>query len=221
MASPSSERTSGTGPSVCDLASAARSQAGQELETTLLRQSYPDARWIDLLRAEEYRRYLQNPELLREEIAAEGGGRFVVVDEVQKVPQLLDEVHWLIENDGTHFALCGSSARKVRRGHANLLGGRAVRRELFGLVAGEVGRDWDLTRMLNHGYLPRMYLSGRPRRLLDAYVADYLKEEIAAEGLVRNLPVYSEFLNIAGLSDTELVNFSSPPRPGSSCPCEG
>jgi len=178
-------------------------------KTTLLRQSYPDAKWIDLLRAEEYRRYLQNPERLREELAAEGGERFVVIDEVQKVPQLLDEVHWLIENRGTHFALCGSSARKVKRGRANLLGGRAVRRELFGLIASEVGRDWDLTRMLNHGYLPRMYLSERPRRLLDAYVAYYLKEEIAAEGLVRNLPVYSEFLNIAALSDAELVNFST------------
>jgi len=178
-------------------------------KTTLLRQSYPDALWIDLLRSEEYRRYLQNPELLREEIAAAGSGRFMVIDEVQKVPQLLDEVHWLIENRGAHFALCGSSARKVKRGHANLLGGRAIRRELFGLVATEVGRDWDLTRMLNHGYLPRMYLAERPLRLLDAYVADYLKEEIAAEGLVRNLPVYSEFLNIAALSDTELVNFST------------
>jgi predicted AAA+ superfamily ATPase len=181
----------------------------QSGKTTLLRERYPDARWIDLLRAEEYRRYLQSPELLREEIAAEESRRFVVIDEVQKVPQLLDEVHWLIENRGTHFALCGSSARKVKRGHANLLGGRAVRRELFGLTAGEVGRDWDLTRMLNHGYLPRMYLSERPRRLLDAYVADYLKEEVAAEGLVRNLPVYSEFLNVAALSDTELVNFST------------
>jgi predicted AAA+ superfamily ATPase len=97
----------------------------------------------------------------------------------------------------------------VRRGAANLLGGRAVRYELHGLTAAEIGSDFDLTRMLNHGYLPRHYLSDRPQRLLNAYVADYLKEEVAAEGLVRNLAVFSEFLNVAALSDTELVNSST------------
>jgi predicted AAA+ superfamily ATPase len=165
--------------------------------------------WLDLLKAEEYRRYLQNPELLRAELAVGAAVRQVVIDEVQKVPQLLDEVHWLHENRGMHFALCGSSARKVKRGQANLLGGRAVRYELHGLTAQEVGRDFNLDRMLNHGYLPRMYESDRPQRLLNAYVADYLKEEVAAEGLVRNLPVFSEFLNVAVLSDAELVNFST------------
>lgn len=177
-------------------------------KTTLLRATYPEAFWIDLLKAEEYRRYLQNPERLRGELA-ERRVRQVVVDEVQKVPQLLDEVHWLIENRDIHFALCGSSARKVKRGAANLLGGRAVRRELHGLTAGELGSEFDLDRLLNHGYLPRIYLSDRPRRLLNAYVADYLKEEVAAEALVRNLPVFSEFLNVAALSDTGLVNFST------------
>jgi predicted AAA+ superfamily ATPase len=108
--------------------------------------------------------------------------RQVVIDEVQKVPQLLDEAHWLHENRGVRFALCGSSARKVKRGHANLLGGRAVRYELHGLTAGEIGREFALERMLNHGYLPPIYLSDRPQRLLNAYVADYLKEEVAAEG---------------------------------------
>jgi predicted AAA+ superfamily ATPase len=171
--------------------------------------AYPDALWIDLLKAEEFRRYLHNPELLRAELAANKSIRQVVIDEVQKVPQLLDEAHWLHENRGIHFALCGSSARKVKRGQANLLGGRAVRYELHGLTATEIGKDFDLNRMLNHGYLPRMYLSNTPRRLLNSYVADYLKEEVAAEGLVRNLPVFSEFLNVASLSDTELVNFST------------
>jgi uncharacterized protein len=122
---------------------------------------------------------------------------------------LLDEVHWLHENRGVHFALCGSSARKVKRGQANLLGGRAVRYELYGLTAREIGQDFNLERMLNHGYLPRVYESDRPQRLLNAYVADYLKEEVAAEGLIRNLPVFSEFLNVAVLSDAELVNFST------------
>jgi uncharacterized protein len=178
-------------------------------KTTLLQATYPDAMWIDLLKADEYRRYLQNPELLRGELALRPSVRQVVVDEVQKVPPLLDEVHWLHEHRGIHFALCGSSARKVKRGQANLLGGRAVRRELLGLTAQEIGRDFHLDRMLNHGYLPRMYLSGTPRPLLNGYVADYLKEEVAAEGLVRNLPVFSEFLNVAALSDSELVNFST------------
>ena len=101
-------------------------QAGK---TTLLRQSYPDARWVDLLKSDEFRRYSVNPEFLRQEIEADGPdpARQVVIDEVQKVPALLDEVHWLMENRGLSFGLCGSSARKVRRGAANLLGGRAVR----------------------------------------------------------------------------------------------
>jgi len=178
-------------------------------KTTLLRATYPEALWIDLLKAEEYRRYLQNPERLREELAGGGPVRQVVIDEVQKVPQLLDEVHWLFENRGVHFVLCGSSARKVKRGAANLLGGRAVRYELHGLTTGEIDAEFNLDRMLNHGYLPRIYLSARPQRLLNAYVADYLKEEVAAEALVRNLTVFAEFLNVAALSDTELVNFST------------
>jgi predicted AAA+ superfamily ATPase len=176
---------------------------------TLLRANYPDAFWIDLLKAEEYRRYMQNPELLRAELSVRTSVRQVVIDEVQKVPPLLDEAHWLHENRDVRFALCGSSARKVKRGRANLLGGRAVRYELHGLTAQEIGAEFDLTRMLNHGCLPRVYQSDRPMRLLNSYVADYLKAEVAAEGLVRNLPVYSQFLNIAALSDTELVNFST------------
>ena len=183
-------------------------QAGK---STLLRGCYPDAYWVDLLNSEVFRRYLDHPEYLRQELAAAAplAGRQIVIDEVQKVPALLDEVHWLIENRGLHFALCGSSARKVRRGAANLLGGRAVRYELRGLTAGELGAAFDLSRMLNHGYLPRIYQAARPRRLLDAYIADYLREEVAAEGLVRNLPAFSGFLDAAALSDGEMVNFSN------------
>ena len=180
-------------------------------KTTLLKQCYPDARWLDLLKADEFGRYAANPERLREEIEVDGlppGGQ-VVIDEVQKVPALLDEVHWLIENRGVQFALCGSSARKVRRGAANLLGGRAARFELLGLTAAELGTEFDLTRLLNHGYLPRMYEAKQPTRRLDAYVANYLKEEVAAEGLVRSLPAFAGFLNAAALSDGEIVNFSN------------
>lgn len=184
--------------------------ARQTGKSTLLRHSYPDAFWIDLLKAEEFRRYIEHPEWLRQEIFQTGTPTvFVVIDEVQKTPALLDEAHWLHENQNIQFALCGSSARKVKRGQANLLGGRALRYELLGLTSSELKADWDLNRMLNHGYLPRIYLSGQPQRLLNSYVADYLKEEVAAEGLVRNLPVYSNFLNMAALSDTEVVNFST------------
>ena len=181
-------------------------------KSTLLRARYPRSRWLDLLKADEFRRYASNPEFLRQEIEAGGRpapGDQVVIDEIQKVPALLDEVHWLIENRGLHFALCGSSARKVRRGAANLLGGRALRYELHGLTADELGNEFDLSRMLNHGYLPRMYEADRPARRLDAYVADYLKEEVAAEGLVRNLPAFSGFLDAAALCDGEMINFSN------------
>lgn len=181
-------------------------------KSTLLRQRYPQSRWLDLLKADEFRRYADRPESLRLEIEKEGlpseGGQ-IVIDEIQKVPALLDEVHWLIENLGCRFALCGSSARKVRRGAANLLGGRAVRYELFGLTASELGAEFDLSRMLNHGYLPQMYETDQPARLLEAYVADYLKEEIVAEGLVRHLPDFSGFLDAAALCDGEIINFSN------------
>ena len=182
-------------------------QAGK---STLLRQHYARGLWIDLLKSDQFRRYATRPELLRLELeATPDPGRQIVIDEVQKVPALLDEVHWLMENRGFRFALCGSSARKVRRGAANLLGGRAVRYELRGVTAGELRDHFDLDRLLNHGYLPRVYQADRPRRLLDAYIADYLKEEVAAEGLVRNLPAFSGFLDAAALSDTDPVNFSN------------
>jgi len=126
-----------------------------------------------------------------------------------QVPALLDEVHWLIENRRMRFAMCGSSARKVRHGHANLLGGRALRFELHGLTARELGDEFDLTRVLNVGYLPAIYTARSPRPLLRSYCADYLKEEIAAEGITRNLPAFSRFLEVAALSDCELTNFAT------------
>ncbi len=186
-------------------------QAGK---STLLRQRCPDGIWVDLLKADEFRRYATRPEQLREELEAAGPdpSRQVVIDEIQKVPALLDEVHWLIENRGLRFALCGSSARKVRRGAANLLGGRALRYELRGLTAGELGESFDLDRMLNHGCLPSIYGSSGHRRRLDAYIADYLRQEVAAEGLVRNLPAFSDFLDAAALSDTNGVNYSNVAR---------
>ncbi len=178
-------------------------------KSTLLRATYPDALWLDLLRSEQFRRYTERPESLREEVTLLPRGTQVVIDEVQKIPALLDEVHWLHENRGTRFALCGSSARKVRRGGANLLGGRAIRYHLLGLTARELGSSFDLDRLLDVGFLPAMVQSTRARRMLDAYVGDYLQQEIAAEGLVRRLPTFAEFLRVAALSDAEIVNFSS------------
>ena len=182
-------------------------QAGK---STLLRQRYPDAVWVDLLKADEFRRYVSRPEQLREELEAAGPdpSRQVVIDEIQKVPALLDEVHWLIENRGLRFALCGSSARKVRRGAAT----NQYLAFQDALTAGELGESFDLDRILNRGYLPSIYESSRHRRRLDAYVADYLRSEVAAEGLVRNLPAFSDFLDAAALSDTSGVNYSNVAR---------
>ncbi len=180
-------------------------------KTTLLRSRYPHAFRVDLLKADDFRRYAARPETLREEMLALPVDplRQVVIDEVQKVPALLDEVHLLHEQHGLQFALCGSSARKLVRSGANLLGGRALRYELAGLNADELGNAFDLDRMLNHGWLPRIYAADRPRRLVDAYVGDYLQHEIAAEGLVRNLPQFAAFLTAAALSDGTVVNMSN------------
>jgi predicted AAA+ superfamily ATPase len=178
-------------------------------KSTFLRSLYPDAVWIDLLKTDEQVRYASRPALLREELEAEPAPRLVVIDEVQKAPGLLDEVHWLIENRRRVFALSGSSARKVRRSHANLLGGRAVRYEMLGLTSDEVGKGFDLVRALNHGFLPRHYLASAPERLLRSYVNDYLKEEVLAEGLSRNLPAFTTFLAAAALADGELVNYAT------------
>lgn len=177
-------------------------------KSTLLHATYPRAHTIDLLTSREFVRFARDPGLLREEVES-AGARLVVIDEVQKVPALLDEVHWLIEHRKVAFALCGSSARKVRRGHANLLGGRALRYELHGLVSVEVGDRFDIVRALNHGYLPRHYLASDARPLIRSYVDDYVKEEVAAEGLTRNFPAFSDFLAAAALADGQLVNYTT------------
>lgn len=184
----------------------------QSGKSMLLRSLYPNAHWYDLLKTDLYLQMIEKPSLLREQLLFSHGNEIlplVVIDEIQKVPMLLDEVHWLIENTNFVFALCGSSARKVRAGHANLLGGRAISHELFGLVAGELEADFDLVRMINQGYLPRHYLSSSYKSQIRSYINDYLKEEIAAEALVRNLPAFSHFLRAASLSDTEFINYTS------------
>ena len=181
-------------------------------KSSLLKETYPDSVYIDLLNTNVCMQYLNQPYKLREELIAatkKGIKQPVIIDEIQKVPMLLDEVHWMIENLKLKFALCGSSARKVRRGHANLLGGRAIRLELYGLTAYELRNDFDLVKLLNNGYFPKHYLSSRAKTLLHSYINNYLKEEIAQESLVRNIPSFSNFLTIAALSDTEIINYSN------------
>lgn len=177
-------------------------------KSSLLRALYPNAFWIDLLKNTEFMAYSSRPDYLRS-VVLEQKPKLVIIDEVQKIPSLLDDVHSIIEDTKTVFGLCGSSARKLKRGQANLLGGRALRNELFGLVSVELGKDFNLLTALNSGYLPAIYSSQESHRKLEAYCTDYLKEEILNEGLVRRLPPFSRFLELAALSDTEVVSFKS------------
>jgi predicted AAA+ superfamily ATPase len=182
-------------------------------KSTLLKSLFPQAIRYDLLLSSTYQRLLLRPTLVREELmAAELAGtsqRYpVIIDEIQKLPVLLDEVHWLMENKKLRFILCGSSARKLRRGHANLLGGRAVRYELHPLVFTEIP-DFSLIKALNAGLIPRHYDNPQPKRLIQSYVGDYLKEEIVAEALTRNIPAFSRFLEVAALSNGEIVNYTT------------
>jgi len=178
-------------------------------KSTLLRERYPAAKRYDLLNTDLFIRLQRSPHLLREQLEASPPSGPVLIDEIQKVPALLDEVHWLIENRGLIFGLCGSSARKVRRGHANLLGGRADRFELHPLIRHELGNEFSLEKALNNGLLPSFYPMESAARAIRSYCADYLKEEIAAEGLVRNLPAFTTFLETASLSDTEQVSYTT------------
>ena len=177
-------------------------------KTTYLKKTFEGALYIDLLKTNVAQKYELNPALLREEIAANQPA-LVVVDEIQKIPQLLDEIHWCIENCASKFILCGSSARKLIRMKANLLGGRAWRYEMFPLTTLEIGTDFDLLRAMNHGLIPQHYFSNFPERFLESYVLDYLAHEIKAEALVRNVQAFHRFLEVAAISNSEIVNFSS------------
>lgn len=180
-------------------------------KTSLLKTLYPNTPFIQFLKSEEFFLYQTQPEKLREQVR-QNKWKFVIIDEVQKVPHILDEIHYLIEEDKVVFGLCGSSARKLKRGHANLLGGRAHRYELSGLVSAELGPAFSLERMLNHGYMPRIYDSDDVQLNLRGYCSDYLKEEIFAEGLVRQLQPFNRFLEIAALGDTEILSYQTVAR---------
>ena len=181
-------------------------------KSTYLKNRFPDSITFDFLKTDLFFKISKNPAILREMLSAKDKTLLkhpIILDEVQKVPQVLDEVHWLIENKRLRFILCGSSARKLKRGHANLLGGRAWRYEMFPLVTAEI-ENFNLLRGLNHGLIPSHYLqnSENAKRSLTAYVQDYLKEEVFAEGLTRNVPAFSRFFDAFGYSHGELTNYT-------------
>jgi predicted AAA+ superfamily ATPase len=180
-------------------------------KSTYLKSHFPEAVTYNLLHNDVYIRLLQAPERLREEVLAlkpEAYQQPIIIDEIQKVPALLDEVHYLIENSSAYFILCGSSARKLRRLGVNLLGGRAWRYEFYPLVFPEIP-DFDLLRALNNGLVPSHYLASNWEKTAKAYVNDYLTEEIQTEGLVRNLAAFANFLDVAAFSNGELINYSN------------
>lgn len=185
-------------------------------KSTLLRKLFPEAPFYDLLLAREYRRLSADPGLLAQECAGLGwtAGQQpepIIVDEIQKLPALLDEVHSLSSKHGLRFILTGSSPRRLLRGGGNLLGGRAIRHELFPLVSAEIP-EFSLERALDHGLLPPHYLAEDPRPRLSAYVGDYLREEVLAEALTRNLPAFQRFLDVAALCNGQIVNYTSVAR---------
>jgi predicted AAA+ superfamily ATPase len=180
-------------------------------KSTYLKSSFPDSLYYDFLKTDLFLDLSKRPSLLREQILAQEKKILkqpIILDEVQKVPQILDEVHWLIENKRLSFILCGSSARKLKREKVNLLGGRAWKYEMFPLVSVEIN-NIDLLRALNQGLIPEHYLQNKYQRSLKAYVEDYLREEVFAEGLIRNIPAFSRFFEALGYSHGELINYSN------------
>lgn len=164
---------------------------------------------IDLLKTDVFADYVSRPSLLREQYREHKG--LVIIDEIQMIPDLLNEIHWLIENSGTSFLITGSSARKLRRNHANLLGGRAWRYVMAPLSYMET-EGFDLEEIMISGLLPPHFLSPDPIQDLRAYIGDYLKEEIASEALIQNIPAFAEFLRIASITSGELINYTNVAR---------
>ncbi len=185
--------------------------ARQTGKTTLLLHLFPDNKFYDLLETDTYERLRRNPSLLRQELTGLREGEIVIIDEIQLIPELLNEVHWLITRHKIHFILSGSSARKLRRRGVNTLGGRAVRNVLYPLVSAEI-EDFDVVRAVNRGLLPTHYMAPNDKQLkkrMQAYISVYLKEEIAAEALVRKLASFNRFMEVAALTDGEMVNYNN------------
>jgi uncharacterized protein len=178
-------------------------------KTTLIRRNVPDALCIDLLDSGTYTDFLAAPERLEKRIPAHFGG-WVVIDEVQRVPQLLNEVHRLIEGRGLRFILTGSSARGLRKTGVNLLAGRAYTYHLHPLTAAELGPDYKITEALRYGLLPSVWNEGEDRKkYLESYVRTYLEQEIIFEGSARNLGAFTRFLETASFSQGSVLNISN------------
>lgn len=190
--------------------------ARQTGKSSYLASHYPEATTIDLLDTYELMRLTKSPWLLREEVSALSQDKLlqpIIIDEIQKVPALLNEVHWLVENVHAQFILCGSSARKLKNESANLLGGRAWKYHFYPLVSAEIP-DFNLLRALQQGLIPKHYLSDSNfiHEYLEAYIDVYLTDEIRNEGLVRNLAGFARFLDVAGLTNGEMVNHTNVAR---------
>ena len=182
--------------------------ARQTGKSTLLKALYSESLIFDLLQGDVYERFRREPSLLRQTLDSVKSPSPVIIDEIQRLPELLNEVHWLIENRGIRFILSGSSPRRILRGGGNLLGGRALRYELYPLSWSEVP-DFDLNRALNNGLLPKIYLSSHPQKLLSAYIGNYLKDEISSEARIRNAASFSSFLEAAAFSNGEMLNYTN------------
>ena len=179
--------------------------ARQTGKSTALRQQFPREIYIDLLDSEVRNRLERRPALLYEMLKDKSEGTIVIIDEIPEVPKLLNEVHRLISEKNLRFVLCGSSARKLKRKGTNTLGGRAFPVYFHPLVSAEVP-DFDLDRAVNYGMIPSHYLAKNPERRLTAYIDVYLKEEIKEESLVRNLSAFQRFLEVAAISNGEIIN---------------
>jgi uncharacterized protein len=178
-------------------------------KSTWLKQQCKPALVFDLLRNDVYFELLRRPESLREKVLAVDPAYWIVIDEVQRAPSLLNEVHALIEDHGYRFALTGSSARKLKRGQANLLAGRALVLNLFPLVESEYGNDLEIEDALRFGTLPVVVAQSESRiATLEAYAGTYLREEIKEEALTRNVDAFGRFLEIAALANAQVTNLS-------------
>ena len=182
--------------------------ARQTGKSTLLKDRFKDAIYYDLLLPKVRKALKRNPESFKEALQDKPAGTLVIVDEIQKVPELLDIVHWLMSNRGLHFILSGSSARKLKRSGANTLGGRAIPETLYPLVWPEV-TDYQLDRAVQNGMIPRHYMVENATKRLEGYVKVYLDEEIREEGEVRDLDAFERFMEVAAISDGEMLNYSN------------
>ena len=177
-------------------------------KSTWARRQFPDAPHIDLLEEARYQDYLADPSLFAADLQSVPTGGWVVVDEIQRLPNLLNEVHRHIEDRRLNFALLGSSARKLKAAGVNLLAGRALHKTMHPLTPAELGDDFDLDSALDTGTIPLVWVADERRPVLESYVRLYLREEVRAEGLVRNLPGFARFLPIAALYHGQVVNIS-------------